>query len=152
MVENERSWVERWNPAVKKIWLYCLAGLTWAGVGLMLCRLAYGWLRPLQLGSALLLASSGIVLALGTRLMFTWFAGKNLARLNVLNERVCVFAFQEWKSYPLVVFMISLGIFLRTSLFPKPFLAVMYIGIGGGLFLASLRYFRTVFEQGQLAG
>jgi hypothetical protein len=40
--------------------------------------------------------------------------------------------------------MITMGILLRHSSIPKTLLAPMYIGIGGGLIIASLHYYRTV--------
>jgi hypothetical protein len=43
--------------------------------------------------------------------------------------------------------MISLGIFLRKySPIPKPLLAILYIGIGGGLFFSSYWYFHTLYD------
>jgi len=41
--------------------------------------------------------------------------------------------------------MISLGVYLRAySPFPKPLLAILYLGIGGGLSLAGLLYFAHI--------
>ena len=131
-------------PAVSKRWLYLVAGVIWSGVGILLIRLAYGWLLPVERWVAWLLALTGGLLAFATyRFLFTWFADKNIRRVdNLSKEKVCIFAFQQWTSYPLVVFMVTLGISLREySPVPKPFLAVMYIGIGGGLLLASFRYY-----------
>ena len=55
--------------------------------------------------------------------------------------------FSEWKSYPLVLVMIALGIYLRAySPIPKSLLAVLYLGIGGGLSSSSLRYFIQMTE------
>ena len=36
----------RLKPAVPKHWLIAIAGLVWSGAGGMLCRMAWGWLRP----------------------------------------------------------------------------------------------------------
>lgn len=51
-------------------------------------------------------------------------------------------AFQERKSYLIIVVM--MGMALRHSPIPKPYLAAVYLGIGGGLLLASLGYFRRL--------
>jgi hypothetical protein len=137
------------TPAADKRWLFLLAGLMWSGVGLMLCNLAYGWLKPVELGEAMWKALAGILLALAIyRFGFSKFADKNIRRIdNYVNDKVCIFAFQEWTSYPLVVVMVSMGIGLRKfSPIPKPWLAIMYIGIGGSLFLASFHYYLNLFK------
>ena len=47
-----------------------------------------------------------------------------------------------WKSYIIVVIMVSMGIMLRHSSIPKRYLSVLYNGIGLALFLSGIRYFR----------
>ncbi|MCP4426087.1 MAG: hypothetical protein GY803_16465 [Chloroflexi bacterium] len=137
----------KWKPAVPKGWLYGTAGFMWSGVGIFLNKLAYGWLEPLKWTRALPLALAGAALAVAIYSFgFSNFADKNIQRIhNIKNDKVCFFAFQQWQSYPLVAFMVSLGIFLRAySPIPKPYLASMYIGIGGSLFLASFHYYRQI--------
>jgi hypothetical protein len=133
--------------AVNKIWLHLLAGVMWAGVGIMLVSLAARWLGLVLPYQTVLLLLAGLGLAAAIYFFgFSKFALKNARRIEAYpKERVCLFAFQKWTSYPLVLFMISLGIYLRVySPIPKPFLAILYIGIGGGLFLSSLHYFAQV--------
>ncbi|MBK5109346.1 MAG: hypothetical protein JJE12_14525 [Anaerolineales bacterium] len=67
------------------------------------------------------------------------------------GERICIFAFQRWTSYPLVVIMMSMGIYLRVySPIQKPYLAILYIGIGSSLVFASWRYYRQlIFKRDQ---
>lgn len=139
---------ERWKPALPMSWLCLLSGVMWSGVGLMLCLLAYGWLIQVELQIAIPLALAGIVLgSVIYRFGFLRFAERNLQRIQHLPAKACLFAFQEWKSYPLVVVMITMGIMLRNSPIPKPFLGVLYIGIGLGLFLASLHYYLYLARQ-----
>jgi len=142
--------VEHARPAVRKPWLFLLAGLVWTGVGIMLNHYAYDWLHLLPIKEAIPMAGAGIVLAaLIYRFGFSRLAIKNIHRIKQLpREKICIFAFQRWSSYPLVIFMISLGIFLRKhSGLPKPLLAGMYIGIGGGLFCAGLHYIVETFAK-----
>lgn len=134
-------------PAVSKRWLYFVAGVIWSCVGILLTHLAYGWLLPVERWAAWLLALMGGLLAFAIyRFLFTWFADKNIRRVdNLSKDKICIFAFQQWTSYPLVAFMVALGISLRVySPVPKPFLAIMYIGIGGGLLLGSFRYYAHI--------
>ena len=56
--------LEKWKPAVSKYWLMVLAGLMWTVVGIMLCRLAYIWLKAVPWSRALPLGSLGLVFAL----------------------------------------------------------------------------------------
>jgi hypothetical protein len=51
-----------------------------------------------------------------------------------------------WKSYLIVLVMVSMGIALRHSSLPKQYLSILYNGIGLGLFLSGIRYFRFFFR------
>jgi hypothetical protein len=136
-------------PGVRKIWLHMLAGVMWSGVGGMLCALASRWLARIVPFQLLLLLLAGMALAAAIYFFgFSKMARKNIRRIEAyLKERICLFAFQRWSSYPLVLFMVSLGIYLRVySPIPKPFLAILYIGIGGGLFFSSLHYYSKVLQ------
>ncbi len=136
--------LKRLKPGVSKIWLYLLAGLMWTLVGLMLIRFAIRWMKVADISTLLLLVLGGIALALIIYFFgFSRFAEKNNARISSYrNEQICIFAFQAWTSYPLVAFMISLGIYLRLySPFSELMLAIAYLGIGSSLFLASFHYY-----------
>lgn len=146
-MKSSSSWVKKLTPATPKSWLYALAYLMWSGVGVFLCSLTRDWLQPIQGGSKVFFIGGGIFLAaLIAFFGFSKFANKNIHRIRQYTQKkICVFAFQQGSSYPLVIFMIALGIFLRKySPIPKPWLATLYIGIGGSLFLASFLYFREI--------
>jgi hypothetical protein len=135
------------KPAVSKTWLIVLAGLMWSVVGLMLCRLAYHWLVVIRWRRVVPLELLGIILALTAhKFCFSRIAQKNIARLSLITEKTCLFAFQKWKSYFLIVLMIVLGIALRNLPIPRLYLAVLYTTIGGALFLASLQYYRCLWR------
>lgn len=139
--------LNRFKPSVHKVWLYLSAGFVWFGVGVLLISLAVGWLKPEVISDILLLVTAGFALAACIHYFgFSKLAKKNIDRIGKFKgEKVCLFAFQGWTSYPLVLFMMSLGIYLRTfSPFPKPLLAILYLGIGGGLLTASLHYFANI--------
>src|SRR5512136_3098664 len=129
------------NPAVKKHWLQLAAGLMWSGVGVMLVMFASRWLKVLDWLPVLLVSLAGLALAAAIYFFgFSKLVRKNIRRINSMEkERNCIFAFMGWKSYPLVAFMIFLGIYLRIySSIPKPYLAVLYLGIGISLFASSV--------------
>jgi len=135
------------KPAVPKHWLILMAGLLWSVVGLLLCRLAYNWLAAVSLGSALFLGTTGILLSLAVyRFGFSKIASKNIDRLCLLADKSCIFAFQAWQSYLIVGIMIVMGIILRHSPIPKQYLAVIYMTMGGALFLSSFHYYQRAWQ------
>jgi hypothetical protein len=137
--------IKTYVPALPKIWLLLIAGLAWSSIGLFLNLTAFAWLPPLSNSNTPILLGIGLLLALAIGILgFSLLAKKNIQRIQRLPEKACVFAFQKWTSYPLIAVMITMGILLRNSAIPKTFLTPMYIGIGGGLIIASLHYYRTV--------
>ena len=136
------------KPAVTKSWLIALAGLMWTGVGVMLCRLAYNWLAVINRGMATSLGLLGVVMAVvAYRFGFSKIAQKNIKRISLLVEKTCIFAFQTWKGYLIIGFMITLGIILRSSTIPKQYLAIVYATIGGAIFLSSLHYYGLLWRM-----
>lgn len=129
------------NPAVDKKILVLLAGLMWCGVGVMLISFSVKWLSHFD--SRLIFYSAGFIAAMPIHHFgFLKIADKNLRRLLPVTVKKCVFSFMTWKSYIIVIIMVSMGIALRHSAIPKNYLAILYIGIGLALFLSGLRYFR----------
>ena len=151
------SFITKLNPAVKKPWLYLLSGVTWSGIGIMLTLMTPSWLDQVSKLNAIVRVSLGVLLAiLIFRFGFTRFAQSNIERIkNKAQQTLCVFGFQKWSSYPLVMVMISMGIYLRKySPIPKDWLAILYIGIGGGLFSPAIgttkRWLRTGWKNGPI--
>jgi hypothetical protein len=139
--------LEKFNPAVDRKWLQLAAGLMWSGVGVMLVGFAARWLKPVNLPSLLLLILAWATLGAAIHMFgISKLARKNINRINAyMKDRICLFAFQGWKSYPLVAFMVFLGIYLRVySPVPKPLLAIAYLGLGFSLFASSLLYYRQL--------
>jgi hypothetical protein len=124
------------NPAVPRSWLIALSGLIWCAVGAMLWARAAGWLWDLR-AEMLLPIALGLGLGLLAHLaLFARIARKNIARLLAYPPRACLFAFQAWRGYLIIVFMVGLGLFLRRSPVPVHWLAVAYGTIGTALILS----------------
>jgi hypothetical protein len=131
------------NPAVDKKILVLLAGLMWCGVGIMLMVFAVTWLNRYEGSGKLIFYLCGFIAAIPIHFFgFIKIAEKNLNRLLPLTEKKCVFSFMTWRSYFIVIIMVSMGIALRHSAIPKQFLSVLYNGIGLALFLSGLQYMR----------
>lgn len=135
------------TPRVDKRILVFLAGLMWCGVGIMLIKYAVLWLSKVNGKEQFYFYTAGLLAAiLIHHFGFLKIADQNLKRLLPLTEKKCLFSFMTWKSYIIVPFMVSMGIGLRHSSIPKPYLSILYIGIGFGLFLSGIRYFRFFFQ------
>jgi len=137
----------RLKPDVPKCWLFAACGVLWSIVGLSMCFAAMNWLRAEGLVRGVELELMGLVVAAAAlQWSFSGIARKNIRRLRQLSDKGCFFAFQAWKSYLIIAFMIVLGIALRHSPIPKAALAIVYTGIGGALFLASFHYYRYLLR------
>ena len=144
------EWIKKLKPGLPKNWLLLIAGLMWTGVGIFLISLAWEWIFNSSVNTHWIYWLPGLFLAgLIYYFGFSRLAVKNSHRIqNLSTERPCLFAFQEWHSYPLVLFMIALGITLRNfTPIPKPLLGILYIGIGGGLGSASIHYYLDIFRR-----
>lgn len=136
------------KPAVPKRWLMLVAGLLWSVVGLALCRVAYKWFMTVGTLPGLFMAIGAVLLSVVVaRFGFSRIAQNNIDRLRLLSDRSCLFAFQAWKSYLIIAIMITMGFILRHSPVPRQYLAVIYMTIGGALFLSSFHYYRTAWRS-----
>lgn len=139
---------DRLNPRVDRKILILIAGLMWCGVGVMLISFAATWLNRYEGKGVLLYYAAGFLAAIPIHYFgFLKIADKNLARLLPLKEKRCLFSFITWKSYLIIVVMMTMGITMRHSSIPKQYLSVLYNGIGLGLFLSGLRYFQQLSRQ-----
>jgi uncharacterized membrane protein YuzA (DUF378 family) len=141
------SKIKKFDPAVDKKFLIALSGIIWTVVGVMLCNLAATWLMQTPVKSLMIFALPGLALALLIHYFgFLKLVDKNIARIMEKEGKVCIFGFQPWKSYLIILIMISMGITLRSSELPKQYLAIIYIGFGGAMLLSSLRYHRVFIK------
>ncbi len=139
---------DQYKPAVGKRFLLLLSGLVWIAVGGLLLNYAYQWLAVKEGWSTLVLAVIGLLCSLVIHHFgFLKVVDKNLGRILPMEGKKCLFAFQSWRSYLIILIMVGMGIGLRHSPVPKPYLAILYIGIGMALILSSIRYLRVFLTQ-----
>jgi hypothetical protein len=144
---NMENLLVKYNPVLPKKWLLVIAGVMWTGVGVMLLGYAVTWLtNPLSLITGLLGALGIIISILANRFEFSKLAMKNVTRILALNEKPCLFSFQAWKGYLIIIVMITAGILLKSSAIPKPYLAVVYAAIGGALLQSSVNYYFSFYK------
>ncbi|MCD6333481.1 MAG: hypothetical protein J7L89_09435 [Bacteroidales bacterium] len=140
------SLIEKFYPAVKPVWLVLLAGLMWLAVGIMLCTMGVGWLIHADTRWAWVFGVVGFLAAMVIHHFgFLRIVDRNLGRIRKIDGKYCAFGFMPWKSYFLIAVMMTTGILLRHSSFPKTYLSLIYNGIGLSLALSSIRYFRNLF-------
>jgi len=145
--------LDKIKPAVDKRVLLFLAGFMWIGVGTMLLVLSYSWLNAFHVHGAFLFAAIGVAAALVIHHFgFLKIVDKNLGRILPMEGKRCVFSFLTWKSYIMVALMIAMGVMLRHSPIPKPYLSMLYTGIGLALVLSSIRYLRILLTQLRKSG
>jgi hypothetical protein len=136
------------KPAANKRVLLFLAGIMWMGVGTLLLLLAISWLHGFRTHGSYIFGGIGIILALVVHHFgFLKIVDKNLGRILPMEGKKCVFSFMTWRSYAIVAIMMAMGVLLRHSPIPKPFLSIIYIGIGLALLLSSIRYLRVLLRQ-----
>ncbi len=131
-------------PGVDRHLLLFFAGMIWLGVGMLLLHFSFLWLHSLPMKSLVFFAGMGIVIALTiSRFGFSRIVDKNVNRILPMEGKRCAFAFMSWKSYPLVAIMVTVGILIRRSVVPKPYLSLLYTGIGLALIISSFRYWKV---------
>ncbi len=136
------------EPAVSRRTLFFSAGLIWLiGGGVLAWRTVEVMptghsLWPIYMGAAL-----GVIKFI---LAFRRIGERNIRRIRELaphKDKICVFAFQSWASYLLVIVMVGLGLLLRLFNTPPVALALIYAMIAMGLGLGSIIYFRALWES-----
>ena len=135
------------SPSVSRSVLRILAGIVWSTVGLGLCAAAVYWLTTTP-GNRLLPTIVGVIAGVIVYYFgFRKLVIKNKARIYEQaqgKDKVCLFAFQSWKSYLIIVVMVILGYVVRHLPVSRLYIAPIYLTIGIGLLLASLHYYTAI--------
>jgi len=131
------------KPAVRRHWLIFAAGVVWFGVGIGLITAACFWLARAALFLRFILGAAGIVMGIAVHSFgFSRIVRKNLDRIGDKPEVVCLFAFQAWRSYLLILIMMFMGYSIRHLPIPKEIDALIYLTIGSALVLGGSLYYR----------
>jgi hypothetical protein len=139
----EKSWIRACAPMVPRFWLHLTAGLIWSSVGGALMIVACYWASETSWPENLAWLLAGFLggILIYAR-VFSRIAQRNIQRIEARKDGNCLFGFQPWRSYLLIVAMICLGYALRHSPLPRVVLAAIYAAIGNGLALSSSLYYR----------
>ncbi len=126
-------------------YLHLISGVLWSCIGLFLITLATSWLVTLKVDHSWLLIFSGTLAGIIVSFYgFTNIVNKNIERINGLEGQVSILAFQTWRSYMLVIIMMTMGIYIRRSEWiPLLIKTPGYYTIGTALSLSSFRYYKA---------
>lgn len=135
--------IRKFKPAVTKRTLLFIAGCFWTFAGGMLIYRGLGGLIPLHhyLFPEILIALAG-----GTCFyvfLFIKISKKHIKRISLIQvDNPCFFSFFNFKSYGLVIIMITTGIVLRkTDIIGHEYLFTFYFAMGIPLLLSAIRFF-----------
>ncbi|MDX2414599.1 MAG: hypothetical protein QNK33_05365 [Bacteroidales bacterium] len=132
---------------IKKQYLVYISGILWVLVSLMLINFARSWYETFEGSTHWIYTSIGMTLAVFKYFfVFSGMADKNLHRILSMNERAPFYKFFSFRTYLLILIMMTLGISFRKFGVPGQYMAVIDIAIGFGLFFSSIRYFRKYIK------
>lgn len=134
---------------VKKPTLLLVAGIVWLIAGINILRIGIqsfiDCFAADKVVKYLLIIAGAIVILTGFYFMFSKIVKKHTKRiLGYPEEKKSIFYFFDVKGYLLMVFMMGLGIGLRSSnLLPTEFFAVFYNGLGSALSIAGIIFLKN---------
>jgi MFS family permease len=129
--------VQRLAPRASRRTRLLVAALVWTGIGIGLLAAGLRWtfLAP----SAAWRAALPIALAVGWlkgRYVLAPRAAANASRILASAESRCIGGAFSWGAWLFAVGMMLLGITLRHSLVPRPWLGLLYAAVGTALVVA----------------
>lgn len=133
----------------KKENLLCIAGIVWLIAGINILRIGIesfiSCFDQSKVFKCILIVTGAILVLIGFGFMFKKIVKKHTNRILEYEEtKKSIFYFFDKKGYLLMIFMMSLGIGLRSSkLLPTEFFAVFYNGLGTALSIAGLLFIRN---------
>ncbi|MFH1263629.1 MAG: hypothetical protein V1495_09350 [Pseudomonadota bacterium] len=135
--------IRRFTPTVSRRTRLFLAAFLWSavGTGLLFAGVHWLWGTDNHLWLALFPVAAAIGWAKG-RFVLGSRAEANAQRILETTDARCVGGIFSWGSWFLAVGMVALGITLRHSALPRPWLGLLYSAIGTALLTASLRAWR----------
>lgn len=134
---------QKFKPRVPKRFLLFEAAALWSFAGGMLLFKGFSTISNLRNGSVIQILISlmtGIAFYL---FVFTKISIKHVQRiLKLKTEYPCLFSFINWKSYLLMILMISSGILLKKSeIIPLDFIGNFYLIMGIPLLFSAVHFY-----------
>lgn len=136
----------------KKQNLLLIAGIVWLIAGINILRIGIeSFLNCYDTDKivTILIILGAIIIFIGFYFMFSKIVKKHTKRiLGYKEDKKSIFYFFDTKGYILMIFMMGLGIGLRSSnLLQTEFFAVFYNGLGSALSIAGIIFIKNGLQQ-----
>ncbi len=137
------KFIENCKPALPKRLLFFIGAFVWAYAAFRVWKLAISFLAGVQWSLWLLIVWGIGGTALFFRFLFYKISKRYIQRIiDLPTDKPCLFAFFGWKSYLLILLMISMGILLlKFELIPFYLQGLFYMVLGSSLFISALMFF-----------
>jgi hypothetical protein len=136
--------LSRFKPAVSRRSLLFLSALLWTLIGLLLlAKGSYRWFQLPQ-WQPFIVAAALVAGSLKSILILDASARRTIDRILLFQDGTCLGAVYSWKTWILVLCMMSMGVILRGCL-PVTLLCFLLITIGWALLLSSRLAWRAWF-------
>jgi len=123
------------KPGVPRSVHLFAAPFLWTLIGGFLMARGWGWFEP---GRGKLLFLAAILLGtLKSLFILDKVARRSLRRIIRFQDNTCLGAVYSWKTWLLVLLMMTAGIVLRSFTQPGPYIATLYAAVGWSLCLSS---------------
>jgi hypothetical protein len=127
--------LHQYKPGVSVRTHLLIGALIWSLVG---CFLLINGFVLVSLQDHLLYGLAGMVLGSAKSFfILDRVARKNLRRIKNFEDKACIGSVYSWKTWVLVLGMIGLGRFLRTTVLPGDVVGFVYSAVGWALMLSS---------------
>lgn len=134
------------KPGVSRSVHLFAAPFLWTAIGCLLLFRGWGWLDPGK--GRLLFLAAGVLGTLKSLFILDRVARRSLQRIILFKDNTCLGAVYSWKTWMVVVLMITTGIAIRTFTQPGPLTGTVYCAVGWSLCLSSrlgwLQWYRQV--------
>ena len=139
--------IKRFKPKSSAKTQLLLSGIMWLVVGVVLYGRAIKWLLTAPYSSTTVFIAIGGATILGLikgKVVLDRAAKKAIARITSRGDGTCLLGFFSFKSWLLILLMITMGKLLRMSPAPILVISIIYMAIGVALFFASRNFFCTL--------
>jgi len=134
--------MELFTPRCKKRSLLLIAGLVWIFAGGMVSKLGFNVLFTSSIHPFISIMVAVVTFLIFFNFIFIKLVKKHKNRISEKEQdKLCLFSFFDVKSYVIMIFMMGLGITIRSINSINPLCwAAIYIGIGLALLSAGVAF------------